>query len=195
MKEQFNPNIQSVSPATGQSKKIWKIVTLVIAGIIILGGVSYGAYYWWQNYRSANLVCTQDAKLCPDGSFVSRSGPNCEFAACPGENKLILSEFERLKITTDGQPRQQKLTLPPDFIDASWGLAKNICEAGNYDISLYANKAILFTAYPISKKYQDEPLDAWVMTSGDKIICVYMAVRKDSKLAPGVFSVNDPNIE
>jgi hypothetical protein len=24
-----------------------------------------------------------DAKLCPDGSYVGRSGPDCEFAACP----------------------------------------------------------------------------------------------------------------
>jgi hypothetical protein len=30
-------------------------------------------------------VCTKDAKLCPDGSSVGRSGPDCEFAACPGE--------------------------------------------------------------------------------------------------------------
>lgn len=29
-------------------------------------------------------VCTQEAKLCPDGSSVGRTGPNCEFAACPG---------------------------------------------------------------------------------------------------------------
>jgi len=29
------------------------------------------------------VVCTQDAKLCPDGSYVSRQPPNCEFAACP----------------------------------------------------------------------------------------------------------------
>ncbi len=28
-------------------------------------------------------VCTQEAKLCPDGSYVGRSGPKCEFAACP----------------------------------------------------------------------------------------------------------------
>lgn len=27
--------------------------------------------------------CTQEAKLCPDGSAVGRTGPNCEFAACP----------------------------------------------------------------------------------------------------------------
>ncbi len=27
--------------------------------------------------------CTQEAKLCPDGSSVGRTGPNCEFAQCP----------------------------------------------------------------------------------------------------------------
>ena len=29
-------------------------------------------------------ACQMDAKLCPDGSSVGRSGPNCEFAECPG---------------------------------------------------------------------------------------------------------------
>jgi len=28
-------------------------------------------------------VCTQEAKMCPDGSYVGRTGPNCAFAACP----------------------------------------------------------------------------------------------------------------
>ncbi|MBX3218418.1 MAG: hypothetical protein KF850_40810 [Labilithrix sp.] len=28
-------------------------------------------------------ACTQEAKLCPDGSAVSRTGPSCEFAPCP----------------------------------------------------------------------------------------------------------------
>lgn len=27
--------------------------------------------------------CTMEAKLCPDGSTVGRSGPRCEFSACP----------------------------------------------------------------------------------------------------------------
>jgi len=31
------------------------------------------------------VACTQDAKLCLDGSYVGRTGPNCEFAACPGQ--------------------------------------------------------------------------------------------------------------
>ncbi|MEK7596391.1 MAG: hypothetical protein AAB564_02505 [Patescibacteria group bacterium] len=31
------------------------------------------------------VFCTQEAKLCPDGSYVGRTRPNCEFALCPGE--------------------------------------------------------------------------------------------------------------
>lgn len=30
------------------------------------------------------VFCTQDARLCSDGkTWVSRTGPNCEFSACP----------------------------------------------------------------------------------------------------------------
>jgi hypothetical protein len=29
------------------------------------------------------VACTQEAKLCPDGSAVGRTGPNCEFSLCP----------------------------------------------------------------------------------------------------------------
>jgi len=31
------------------------------------------------------VMCTMDAKICPDGSHVARQGPNCEFAPCPRE--------------------------------------------------------------------------------------------------------------
>lgn len=33
------------------------------------------------------VYCTDDVKLCPDGSYVGRSGPNCEFAPCPNLNQ------------------------------------------------------------------------------------------------------------
>ncbi len=32
---------------------------------------------------SDDIVCTTDARRCPDGSYVSRVAPTCEFAACP----------------------------------------------------------------------------------------------------------------
>ena len=30
------------------------------------------------------VACTMDAKQCPDGSYVGRVAPSCEFATCPG---------------------------------------------------------------------------------------------------------------
>jgi hypothetical protein len=32
---------------------------------------------------STPRACTMEAKLCPDGSYVGRTGPNCEFTPCP----------------------------------------------------------------------------------------------------------------
>lgn len=32
-------------------------------------------------------ACNMDAKICPDGSSVGRTGPNCEFAACPSPER------------------------------------------------------------------------------------------------------------
>ncbi len=34
----------------------------------------------------APVACTMEAKLCPDGTSVGRSGPNCEFSVCAFPN-------------------------------------------------------------------------------------------------------------
>lgn len=36
---------------------------------------------------SEGIVCPQDVKQCADGSFVARTGPKCQFAACPEDKK------------------------------------------------------------------------------------------------------------
>lgn len=41
------------------------------------------------------VACTKDAKMCPDGSYVGRAGPNCEFEACP-----VPEENEKPKVVT-----------------------------------------------------------------------------------------------
>jgi hypothetical protein len=33
--------------------------------------------------QPGGMMCTTEAKICPDGSGVGRTGPNCEFAPCP----------------------------------------------------------------------------------------------------------------
>lgn len=34
---------------------------------------------------SEAVACTLDAKACPDGSYVGRVPPSCNFAPCPGQ--------------------------------------------------------------------------------------------------------------
>lgn len=44
------------------------------------------------NLANNKKACTEEAKLCPDGSAVGRTGPNCDFAACPPINSLLSEE-------------------------------------------------------------------------------------------------------
>lgn len=34
-------------------------------------------------FSDEGVACTMDAKMCPDGSYVGRVAPLCEFAPCP----------------------------------------------------------------------------------------------------------------
>ncbi|MDO8561716.1 MAG: hypothetical protein Q7S05_02715 [bacterium] len=58
-----------------------KYAVIVGVSVLILAGL------WAVDVRIAEApegrACTQEAKLCPDGSSVGRTGPNCEFAQCP----------------------------------------------------------------------------------------------------------------
>lgn len=42
--------------------------------------------------ESCTVACTKDAKICPDGSAVGRTGPNCEFEACPEEGTFCTDD-------------------------------------------------------------------------------------------------------
>lgn len=60
---------------------------LIIAGAILVAIAAAGAAFYAVSKPPAGPVaCSMEAKLCPDGSTVGRTGPNCEFSACPGEN-------------------------------------------------------------------------------------------------------------
>ncbi|MCE9548826.1 Gmad2 immunoglobulin-like domain-containing protein [Candidatus Nomurabacteria bacterium] len=48
------------------------------------------------------IACTMDAKMCPDGSYVGRSGLKCEFTPCP-EPKADKSDFIKV---SNPQPNQ-----------------------------------------------------------------------------------------
>lgn len=62
-------------------------VFIFIIAVFILGGLLYIYNPDPVEYKNPSemepVACTMEAKLCPDGSYVGRSGPNCEFAECP----------------------------------------------------------------------------------------------------------------
>src|SRR3989338_9714702 len=60
----------------------------------------------------ARQICTMDAKLCSDGSYVSRTGPNCEFAECPTVG--ILPYESGVKGTISLGPTCPVMRDPPD---------------------------------------------------------------------------------
>lgn len=60
-----------------------KLLLGLLGAIIIISG-SIWFFSIQKGVKKNNPVaCTEEAKLCPDGSAVGRTGPNCEFAACP----------------------------------------------------------------------------------------------------------------
>lgn len=65
-----------------------------IAIILIIFGVSIiiAGIWAWQNQKEKPVACPQDTKLCPDGSSVFRTGPNCEFASCPEVKEEAVKE-------------------------------------------------------------------------------------------------------
>lgn len=56
----------------------------LLGGLLILFAAGIGSYYLVKsNSKPPQKACTMEAKLCPDGSSVGRTGPNCEFTPCP----------------------------------------------------------------------------------------------------------------
>ncbi len=78
--------------------------TVTILAIVILASASFLVYKFLytapstvpidisdnnENNQNTNtntntpVACSEEAMVCPDGSVVSRTGPNCKFALCP----------------------------------------------------------------------------------------------------------------
>lgn len=75
-----------------------KIIFIIIIVLLVI----FGAFYIYINDKSKTVfdnnennqpvACTMDAKQCPDGNYVGRTGPNCEFV-CPVFNSDNTSDW------------------------------------------------------------------------------------------------------
>ena len=83
-------NIPSPQPEIPRSFRFFYV--LVIGLIILVAPIVIGAYWLGKQATTPQPVaCTMDAKECPDGSYVSRIPPFCEFAKCP-INQVLLTQ-------------------------------------------------------------------------------------------------------
>ena len=57
------------------------LITVVLLVVLSVGALA--AYLLTTKTPILPVACTQEAKICPDGTSVGRTGPNCEFASCP----------------------------------------------------------------------------------------------------------------
>jgi len=93
--------------------------------IILLIGTSF---FIWKNFfdEPDQLLCTQESKICSDGSYVRRVGINCEFAECPE----VLSSFGNNQI----EKAITDYLLTQEYF--SWKTIKgsfNVCSIENLD--------------------------------------------------------------
>lgn len=65
----------------------------VLAALIVIGIAGY-AFILLRPARedgaTSPIACTEEAKICSDGSAVGRTGPLCEFASCPKEDLIVV---------------------------------------------------------------------------------------------------------
>lgn len=83
--------------------------TIVFVFLVSLVGVGILLFYFLKN-RPDGAVCTMDAKECPDGTFVGRVPPDCDFAPCPSSSPESIDESPtdysaRFEIYTNGTKR------------------------------------------------------------------------------------------
>lgn len=56
------------------------LIVFLLAVILVILAMNFK---FNKQEEAQGVACTMEAKICPDGSAVGRSGPKCEFAACP----------------------------------------------------------------------------------------------------------------
>lgn len=67
----------------GRKREALSLTFATIGTLIIIAALVFTGLFVTKGGQSGVTVCTLEAKLCPDGSYVGRTGPKCEFAPCP----------------------------------------------------------------------------------------------------------------
>lgn len=71
------------------------IISVLVVMIFIADRVLF------KEVEEEQVFCTADAMMCPDGSYVGRTGPDCKFAECPAIKNTDTAKLSQ-KILNNG---------------------------------------------------------------------------------------------
>ena len=119
-------------------------------------------------------ACTMEAKICPDGSSVGRTGPNCEFEACPACNYedtnfdykgRTLDVCSRIKFSCGtseeyfsnecGCGCKKLVGENGEHYCSDYDRKKEVCPQEEHPVCGWANEKIQCFAYPCASTYQN----------------------------------------
>ncbi len=85
--KQFNQLDNQKAFLTNPKNKNHLTKWIIISSLVLIALI--GGYFIYQYYfnQEQPVACSEDTKVCPDGSTVSRIPPDCEFAECPETDK------------------------------------------------------------------------------------------------------------
>jgi hypothetical protein len=67
------------------------LLGVILAVLIVVGAV---VLFFRKDESAEPVACTMEARMCPDGTFVGRTGPKCEFQTCPVQKDYRSAVYE-----------------------------------------------------------------------------------------------------
>lgn len=127
----------------------------LLGGILLIVVLGFSAFLYRNIMQRplapaapGQIACTLDAKVCPDGTGVGRSGPRCAFAACPAPNVELAIGTSTIAFALPAGYAANPAALGPD---------PTLIGAYEKPASGSATHAIVVRSYPIpaGKNAQD----------------------------------------
>jgi len=180
-----------------------KIASEIAIGIILLLAIMIGGIFYWQNKNSGQQpeqrACTEEAKLCDDGSYVSRTGPNCEFTPCSETKSLQLANPASTYCVENGG--KSEIRTNPDGSQIGYCKLNNgsECEEWAYFRKECGNEAADWQTYKNEKygfefKYPNywslEENEVFKSNANYKLSVRYISKEQNSLSAPTFCMVN-----